>query len=803
MNISSEFPSATSDHSVEYTELLPEVVTEREAEQRELAQSQASRAGDQSSHSREPTFSSEEAQSMNTSGNRSGSRGIRSPTPFSVAFSSPGSAVFTPTPAFQPRPRARFGAQMPSTTPQLPSTTPQQHTVRFEDDGDVEETPRPCVERDEEQTDAAEDPATPHTHKMSFLLSVINSTARPRLRNPTPHPRNFGDDTESRVEMTPAATPGVSLRNAFAGITPRPGPRRRLSQPPPQTFNQPSDSGSGSESPYDYGIDRASFVSTASSHDLTTHARANASFDPVMGLGERGHGVGRFNAKKLNDYLHGLNRRLQEENEMLVARLRAVEEKEAGGLPAGTPASDQGRRVSAGGRRVSAGPALGLGDVAEDLAEVWLEEKAVLEDMLEELKEERETCSADKTKAEEALAAEKAERARDKERWRERMVEVEKGVEGIVTDLERRLHEAEDAAKRIEADKVEGIRDAERRLAVVTVEKDVLAERLKKAESALESGRDLGAELNIANEKLTGTQGELQNARRQIKELEDEVMRADEQLDEAESALASERKRTSALEGELREKMEELSNAIHSVDELEEEVRKMRAQLRQAEDAVRQNEVDAAAYGKRIAELEQQLSSAKEHIDHLEVDLEEERQETDRLVDDADKAAQLSRQMEDALEAADKKMFEDEQEVAALKATIASLERAAERMQERSMAQAGPSQSIITRDLQAEIETLESELDDANKEIARLRTMIAQSPARKAIERAKDARIELLEREKEDLMERLKSLKNQSGILGTPVKMGNGSGMSPLHRQLLNMSLKSPKTPGGAMIDVS
>ncbi|KIJ96823.1 hypothetical protein K443DRAFT_48054, partial [Laccaria amethystina LaAM-08-1] len=73
--------------------------------------------------------------------------------------------------------------------------------------------------------------------------------------------------------------------------------------------------------------DKASFISTASSHDLTTHHRVNTSFDPAMGFGAGapGHSVGRSNAGKLNNYLHGLNRRLQEENEALLARLRNLE----------------------------------------------------------------------------------------------------------------------------------------------------------------------------------------------------------------------------------------------------------------------------------------------------------------------------------------------------------------------------------------------------------------------------------------------------------------------------------------------
>ena len=828
MHLSSELPSPDLDNSLNDTELLPDVAAERERERAALNNSHLTSHGDQASaRSHEPTFSSEEGASVDHGDSTQGAaRSMRSPTPLSVAFSSPASALFTPTPAFQPRPRARFGAPVESTTPAYPTTTPQQHTVRFE--SDIDETPKPRfagVDAEEDDSDAPaevpNDPTTPdaHAHKRSFLLSVINSTARPRMRYPTPHHNRIPSD-ESQAQVT--MTPGVNLRSAFAGVTPR-VPRPRLSQPTPQLVKPTSDSGSGSESPYDHAVDRASFVSTASSHDLAVHARANASFDPVMGLAERGHGVGRFNAGKLNSYLHGLNRRLQEENEALVARLRTYEERSgegsspgsalisgtSTGTGVGSPASQsastasQGRRAS-GGRRVSAGPSLGLGDVVEEAAEGWLEEKATFEEMIEELKEELDVAIAEKAKTDGALQAEREERARDRERFHERIGEVSKGVERIVADLEKRVEEAEAAAQRAEEDRAEGIKDAEERLAVVIVEKEVLAERLRKAEAALESGRELGAEVNAAHEELARAHGELENARRQISELEDAVVRSEERLDDVEGSLSAERKRTAALEEELREKMEDLSDAVQGVERLEEDLRKSRTRLRQAEDAIAQNDADAAADAARIIALEKEVDAAKESLKRIEAELEEERQENDRLIDDSEKAAELGRQMEEALEAAEKKMLEDEQEVATLKVKITSLERAVEKVQERSsMFQTGPSQSAIAHDAQAEIEVLESELDDANKEIARLRTMLVQSPARRAIERAKDARIELLEKEKEDLLERVKAMRNQSIAFNSPVRAANGSGMSPLHRQLLNMSLKSPKTPGGPLRDVS
>ncbi len=154
-------------------------------------------------------------------------------------------------------------------------------------------------------------------HKRSFLMSLINSTARPRTR-----PRH------SLVPATPGA--GANLPAAFAGVTPGPGRAalsRRMSHPLAQEWKATSNtSDSGEESPSGKeGVDHVSFLSTTSSQDLVIHARANTSFDPAMGLGDRGHGVNRFNAGKLNNYLHGLNKRLQEENEGLVERLREYE----------------------------------------------------------------------------------------------------------------------------------------------------------------------------------------------------------------------------------------------------------------------------------------------------------------------------------------------------------------------------------------------------------------------------------------------------------------------------------------------
>ncbi len=212
----------------------------------------------------------------------------------------------------------------------------------------------PSQRKDNPSELGEDEPLTPHTRRKSFLLSIVNSSVRPRLKLPTPHPRTAMPPTPSIAEtISPPAEglgPAVNLRTAFAGATPRPRTNAgRPSHPLAQAFtettvSEDSESSSASsgavpkvalrrasmgaavQSPaYDGAADRASFISTASSHDLTTHVRANTSFDPAMGFGVGAQANGRFNAGKLNTYLHGLNRRLQEENEVLIERLRRLE----------------------------------------------------------------------------------------------------------------------------------------------------------------------------------------------------------------------------------------------------------------------------------------------------------------------------------------------------------------------------------------------------------------------------------------------------------------------------------------------
>ena len=99
-----------------------------------------------------------------------------------------------------------------------------------------------------------------------------------------------------------------------------------------------------------------------------------------------------------------------------------------------------------------------------------------------------------------------------------------------------------------------------------------------------------------------------------------------------------------------------------------------------------------------------------------------------------------------------------------------------------------------------QFEALKEELEAANVEIGRLNALLQQSPARKAIDKAKEARIELLEKQNKDLVDELGSARDKQF---TPHRNVSMSGFSPMHRHLINLSMRTPRTPGEPLRDVS
>ncbi|KAH7915256.1 hypothetical protein BJ138DRAFT_1055109 [Hygrophoropsis aurantiaca] len=770
-----------------------------------------SEAGDD----REPTFSSASSDPSHPINATMGSRSLV-PSP---AFSSPAmSAAFTPTPAIAPRPRPRFN------------------------------TPPPPIDIVEDSLPEDDEPQlTPGTRRKSFLLSVVNSNSNAMryLRTPYARPRLSAlpvVDQSEEVGITPQSMP---MRAAFAGVTPRPGRARgRLSHPLAQTHIPDTEASDGeaaqSASPYDSAGERASFISTASSHDLAMHMRANTSYDPALGLGEHG-GMSRFDLQKLNTYLHGLNHRLQDENKVLMARLDKFEAQTGEG---DTKIGATDRRLSIGsagkGRRRSAGGSP-LGDVEEDEgAERLAEEKRELEEAVEVMQAKMEALEGDNEDLKTTLREEQAERARDKERWRERMMEVESGVAHIVGELEEKVLDAEKRLAQSMDEKEIQQKEGERALARAQAERNLALQRAENAENALKEGNELGGELKEANARITELTGDLRNAKAQILDLEDEIMASDRRIDELERDLKDEKltaklaeddmhnqlsemgaevmqssariheletelTRTKAssnrLQDALQAKTDELANALENLAHIDkgqlesaEEIQNMKAYISELEE-----NVDNAS--RRIEILGQQLASTQVRVQQLETAEEQTIERMEMSEKEADRASDLARQMEEALQAAEEKMQTDETTIAELKGKLASLEQERGREKDREMSRLIHNQ---LPDGNAEVEeALEIELDEAHREIARLNTLLQQSPARKAIDKAKDAKIEILEQEREDLLERVKALRMTAAELNTPAKAINWSGISPIHRQVLSMSMRGPKTPGGPLRELS
>ena len=794
-----------SDASDVHSDYRHEVSTIQEVQEEDLISEEErqsyvseSRQTLQEDDPREPTYGSEATPRQIYGVNGTNIVPESSPAP---------SATFTPTPAFQHRQRTRFQVPVPTFTSQQPATTtpPDREVAGGEDTANDHTPPREDLH-----------PTTPYSHRRSFLMDVINSTTRPRMKFPTPHPHRgkipetpmhegSQSSSSSSTAATPApAPPAARLTNIFAGATPRPraivNTGVRLSHPLAQawtTTDPDSDGGHESQpdSPADDHLqDRASFISTASSHDLTVHARANTSFDPAMGLTAHGAGVGRFNAKKLNSYLYGLNKRLEDENKVLAERIMDLEagarsKGASTSLATSSTSSVPGRFVNAGrGRaRVSISPG-GLGNVEEEEEEgINLSEKGELEAIIQGLQGEMEKFNKEK---EEYEAKFNAERALDKQRWRDRMAEVEKGVEDIVRDLEQKLDKAEADAK-----------ETVRRTEEIEAERDVALKKAENAERALAAEADIGKEMNALNGELARLSGELKKAHLVTRNLEDDLGERNTKIAQLEAELSDEKDMVEGLDQELATRLDEVENLRKQIDEQSKKLKANSAELRDTKGYIAELEVEAEVAAERIQAGEAELESTQARLRETVKEGIQAQERVEELEEEIGRLNELSHQMQEALEVADRKDKSHDMEIAELRGTISALERELEREKEKSRPLSGGFESPIVPS--ADVEALEDELDDAHREIARLKALMQQSPARRAMDAAKDNRIGMLEREREDLLKRVQVLKDM--VNGTPSKVMNAatisSAASPFHRPMVSML--SPKTPGGPLRDVS
>ncbi|KAG8721405.1 hypothetical protein FRC08_013359 [Ceratobasidium sp. 394] len=635
--------------------------------------------------------------------------------------SSPGQQASSETPALttsavQFNPTQRATTQSPAPSPAQPRTRfPIPQTPGSGLDSGLSRTPHP--------------PPASNKLSRSFMMQVINSAARPTLR--------------------PKGAPFVHGKFQTPAV-------RRVSEAYLASVG---------------GVGSSSFVSTASSHDLAIHRRANASFDAISHA--RGGG-GEFDQRKLRTYLQSLNNHLSEENAIYkdenVALKRACLELI--------------ERLGARGVKVDRNTLFGEGiSIDLDAGDDGMErdpEIEVVEDLNEELvaalnnaeaaRNEVEAVRSELEAAQADATATREEVVEVKDQCKAQMAELEINVQKVVERLQGRLNERDAEVSRLREQLADPSRDGheahEKALALEQEQRAKLEDEIKQLDAEVarlgEEGRALKAELRDARTGLRNEQIGAAEAVDKIRSLENE-------------ALEWERK----------------------VQEMERELEEMDALVKERDEAA--NERDAVL-GERDGAARQRDIAVREREDILD--------EKDQLLHQRGEALKQVAQMEAALEDAESRILDDAEQIKSLRGKITSLERErAELMDRSSRSRPGTEDHIPLHEHEVLVSELERQLDDAHREIARLTT---ESPAGTALAKAKDLRIEQLEKEKEVLTERIQVMRSAgfgagAGGAGTPGRASFSA--TPMHGTPLNriamMNLRTPKTPGVALRDPS
>jgi chromosome segregation ATPase len=284
--------------------------------------------------------------------------------------------------------------------------------------------------------------------------------------------------------------------------------------------------------------------------------------------------------------------------------------------------------------------------------------------------------------------------------------------------------------------------------------------------------------------------------RRQVSGLEMDLSRAREECeartDEADAArdtakrAQEDRDELARQLGDCQNRIDELESMANAKDadaDLEEEVENLRLDLAHVEEELANANRDLEELRQIDADKETELDQQHEQIELLSNKMRElEEQHAAEHQDDEE-----IQRLHDVIEEANAMLADKESELEGLRAKgdVLSLR------QSTSSAGAADAETGVGNSF---VVAMEERLDEAHREIGKLRQELAATPHRKSNLEMRDARIKALEREKAALADRLaaKEVSLQNGSLlnaGSPFKA------SPFVNKAL-ASLKTPKTPG-------
>ncbi|EJD07712.1 uncharacterized protein FOMMEDRAFT_16325, partial [Fomitiporia mediterranea MF3/22] len=264
-------------------------------------------------------------------------------------------------------------------------------------------------------------------------------------------------------------------------------------------------------------------------------------------------------------------------------------------------------------------------------------EKDELERKLEELGEK--LAVRDKE-----LADERNERMRDKERWKQRMADVENGVEQIVFDLEKRAQDAETKAAAFQGVELQ-LQDTQAKLNGANMECQRLKRRVEEAEQLAAVNKAVGSSLVSTDDTSVKLEQAQQLLIHQLEAKERALTSLEASMSDKEKEVTSLRNIIRDLESSLRVSRETIETHQQDAKDLRKEQRDLKDDLRSAQSTIDRLKADsnqARSFEMRLSEVQDKFTECKETLEIA----------NERLAmssDELDKARLTVQQLENAL----------------------------------------------------------------------------------------------------------------------------------------------------------